>query len=73
MKMKNPKEENYMRQNYVGSIRETVRILIERLRSLVQPSNALTEILMGKPISIYQISECGLTGLTLSDVAMASS
>jgi len=71
--MRNPKEGNYIRQNHVGSIREAVRVLIERLRSLVQPSKALTEVLMGKPISIYQISECGLTGLTLSDVAMASS
>jgi hypothetical protein len=47
VKMKNVKEGNYIGQNYVGSIREAVRVLIERLRSVFQPSNALIEVLMG--------------------------
>lgn len=49
MKTKNAKEGDYIGQNYVGSIGEAVRVLIERLRSIFQPTKALTEVLIGKP------------------------
>ena len=73
MKTKSIKEGDYIGQNYVSSIGEAVRVLIERLRSLFQPTMALTEVLIGKPTLIHQISEYGFTGLTLSDVVKASS
>ena len=49
MKTKNVEEGDYIGQDYVGSIGEVVRVLIERLRSLFQPTKVLTEVLLGKP------------------------
>ena len=72
VKSKNVKEGGYIRQDHVGSIREAVRVLIERLRSLVQPSKALAGVLMRKTISIHHISEYSFTGLTLSCVVKTS-
>ena len=49
MKTKTVKEEDYIGQDYVGSIGEAVRVLIERLCSFFQPTKVLTEVLIGNP------------------------
>ena len=48
METKKAKKEGYLGQNDIGPILETVRVLIERLCSRLQPTEALVEVLTRK-------------------------